>query len=91
MLALPVSRRSQGAIHILERHRLAIIGTMAVASFTAHRGRGAFLATGGPELTLINLTAAAVLATAAPGAYSADRLLRLRITPLPWCASPFSA
>lgn len=58
---------------------LAIIGTMAVASFTAHRGKGAFLATAGPELTLINLTAAAVLATAAPGAYSADRLLRLLI------------
>lgn len=70
---------------------LAIIGTMAVASFTAHRGTGAFLATAGPELTLINLTAAAVLATAAPGAYSADRLLRRSHTPLPWCASPFSA
>lgn len=58
---------------------LAIIGTMAVAGFTAHRGKGAFLATGGPELTLIDLTAAAVLATAGPGPYSADRLLRLRI------------
>ena len=56
-----------------------IASTMAVAAATAHRGKGAFAATGGPELPLTNLAAAAAIATAGPGRYSVDELLRVHI------------
>ncbi|HEX9993311.1 MAG TPA: DoxX family protein [Acidimicrobiales bacterium] len=57
---------------------LAIASTMGVAAATAHRRKGAFSATGGPELPLTNLAAAAALAAAGTGRYSLDRLLGVR-------------
>lgn len=57
---------------------MAIIGTMAVATQTAHRGNGPFIADGGPELTLTNIAAATVIAVVGPGRFSLDRLLRVR-------------
>lgn len=58
---------------------LAVASTMAVAAGTAHRGQGAFTATGGPELPLTNMAAAVALGAAGPGRYSADRLLGIRV------------
>src|SRR4051794_36086577 len=46
--------------------------TMAVAAGTAHRGKGAFVQTGGPELPLMDLAAAGVLAALGPGRFSVD-------------------
>jgi putative oxidoreductase len=57
---------------------LAIASTMGVAATTAHRSKGAFSTTGGPELPLANLAAAAALAAAGPGRYSLDRLFGIR-------------
>jgi putative oxidoreductase len=57
---------------------LAITSTMAVASQTAHRGKGPFAAEGGPELPLTNIAAATTLAIVGPGRFSLDALLRVR-------------
>jgi putative oxidoreductase len=57
---------------------MAIIGAMAVASQTAHRGKGPFTSDGGPELPLTNLAAAATLAVVGPGHLSLDTLLRMK-------------
>ena len=57
---------------------MAVIGTMAVATQTAHRGKGPFVADGGPELTLTNIAAATTIAVVGPGRFSLDRLLRVR-------------
>ena len=53
--------------------------TMVVAAGTAHRGKGAFVETGGPELPITNLAAAAVLAALGPGRFSLDRLTGTRL------------
>jgi putative oxidoreductase len=53
--------------------------TMVVAAGTAHRGKGVFVQTGGPELPLMNLAAAAVLAALGPGRFSVDRLTGTRL------------
>jgi putative oxidoreductase len=53
--------------------------TMVVAAGTAHRGKGVFVQTGGPELPIMNLAAAAVLATLGPGRFSLDRLTGTRL------------
>ena len=57
---------------------MALIGTMAVATQTAHRDKGPFVADGGPELTLTNIAAATTIAVVGPGRFSLDRLLRVR-------------
>jgi putative oxidoreductase len=57
---------------------LAITGTMAVASQTAHRGNGPFTASGGPELPLTNAAAATAIAVIGPGRFSLDSLLRVK-------------
>ncbi len=53
--------------------------TMVVAAGTAHRGKGAFVQTGGPELPITDLAAAAVLAALGPGRFSLDRLTGTRL------------
>jgi putative oxidoreductase len=53
--------------------------TMAVAAATAHRGKGAFVQTGGPELPLTDMAIAAVLAALGPGRFSLDRLAGTRL------------
>jgi putative oxidoreductase len=57
---------------------VTIAGTMAVASQTAHRGKGPFTADGGPELPLTNIAASTVVALVGPGRFSLDALLRVR-------------
>jgi putative oxidoreductase len=59
---------------------VAIASTMAVAAGTAHRGKGPFAASGGPELPLTNLAAALALAATGPGRYSLDRVLGVRLS-----------
>jgi putative oxidoreductase len=53
--------------------------TMVVAAGTAHRGKGAFVQTGGPELPITDIAAAAVLAALGPGRFSLDRLTGTRL------------
>ena len=50
----------------------AVIGTMLVASLTAHRGKGIWNQNGGSELPLVLATAAAAVAFTGPGAFSLD-------------------
>ena len=57
---------------------MAITGTMAVASQTAHRGKGPFTVDGGPELPLTNIAASTALAMIGPGRFSVDALLRVK-------------
>jgi putative oxidoreductase len=52
---------------------------MVVAAATAHRGKGAFATTGGPELPITNIAAAAVIAALGPGRFSVDRLTGTRL------------
>lgn len=54
---------------------LGVIAAMLVATFSVHLGRGAFGATGGPELPLTNIAVAVAVALAGPGRYSLDSLL----------------
>ncbi len=53
--------------------------TMFVAAGTAHRGKGVFVQTGGPELPITDLAAAAVIAALGPGRFSLDRLTGTRL------------
>jgi putative oxidoreductase len=53
--------------------------TMVVAAGTAHRGKGLFVQTGGPELPVMNVAAAAVLTALGPGRFSLDRLTGTRL------------
>ena len=57
---------------------LAVIGDMATAAQTAHRGNGPFTADGGPELPLTNIAAATAIAVIGPGHFSLDTLLRVK-------------
>jgi len=57
---------------------MAIIGAMATASQTAHRGNGPFTTDGGPELPLTNIAASAAIAVLGPGRFSLDTLLRVK-------------
>ena len=57
------------------------LGPMAIATTVAHAGRPIWVTKGGPELPVTNAAAFGALALSGPGAYSADRLLGVRI---PW-------
>ncbi len=52
---------------------------MAVAAGTVHRGKPIWAQAGGAELALTNLAIALDQALEGPGAYSLDRLLRIRL------------
>jgi putative oxidoreductase len=58
---------------------VAMGSVMAVAAGTAHRGKGPFSMTGGPELPLIYMAAATTIAVDGPGRLSLDWLLRTRV------------
>jgi putative oxidoreductase len=58
---------------------IAVAGTMAVAAATAHRGKGPFAMTGGPELPVTNLASMAMLGAMGPGRLSLDHLLGVRL------------
>jgi putative oxidoreductase len=65
---------------------IGIIGSMAMATRTAHRGKPIWVTEGGAELPASNIAAATGLTLNGPGKYSLDRALGTRwpgwITPL---------
>lgn len=58
---------------------LAIIGSMAMAWATAHRGQPIWVTEGGAELPVTNIAAATALMLNGPGKYSLDRALGIRL------------
>jgi putative oxidoreductase len=58
---------------------LGIIGSMAMAWATAHRGQPIWVTEGGAELPVTNIAAATALILNGPGKYSLDRALGTRL------------
>lgn len=58
---------------------LGIIGSMAMASRTAHGGKPIWITEGGAELPVTNIAAATALMLSGPGKYSVDRALGTRL------------
>src|SRR5918998_2715136 len=65
---------------------LAVIGSMAMATATAHTLKPIFVAEGGAELPVTNMAAAMAIILNGPGKYSLDRALGTR---LPVWLAPF--
>jgi putative oxidoreductase len=65
---------------------ISVIGSMAMATATAHRGKPIWVTEGGAELPVTNIAASTALMLLGPGKYSLDRALGIRlpawITPL---------
>jgi putative oxidoreductase len=62
----------------------AVIGVMATAGRTAHKGKGPWATNGGWELPLTFGAVASTLAFTGPGKYSLDRLLNLKLAGRRW-------
>lgn len=62
----------------------AIVGLMAVAALTDHRGKGYFVFKGGWEYVLLVAMAAVALAVTGPGAWSLDEVLGLPLSGPVW-------
>jgi putative oxidoreductase len=58
---------------------LGVIGAMAMATMTAHRGNPIWATEGGAELPVTNIAAATALMLNGPGKYSLDRALGIRL------------
>ena len=58
---------------------LGVIGSMAMAWATAHRGQPIWVTEGGAELPLINITTSTALILNGAGKYSLDRALGIRL------------
>jgi putative oxidoreductase len=58
---------------------LGVIGAMAMAWATAHRGQPIWVTEGGAELPLTNITAATAVVLNGPGKYSLDRAFGTRL------------
>jgi putative oxidoreductase len=58
---------------------IAILAVMLVAIVTVHLGKGYFASTGGPELPIINMAVATVIAIAGPGRYALDSMLGIAL------------
>jgi len=58
---------------------LGVIGSMAMAWATAHRGQPIWVTEGGAELPLTNIAAATAIMLNGPGKYSLDRALGVRL------------
>ena len=58
---------------------ISIIGSMAVATATAHRGKPIWNTEGGAELPVTNISASTALILNGPGKYSLDRLFGIRL------------
>jgi len=58
---------------------LGVIGSMAMAATTAHKGKPIWVTEGGAELPLTNMAAATALILNGPGKWSVDRALGLSL------------
>ena len=58
---------------------LGVIGSMAMAARTAHKGKPIWVTEGGAELPVMNMAAATALMLNGPGKYSLDRALGTRL------------
>jgi putative oxidoreductase len=58
---------------------LGVVGSMAMAAATAHRGKPIWVTEGGAELPLTNIAASTALILNGPGKYSLDRALGIRL------------
>ena len=58
---------------------LGVIGSMAMATITAHKGKPIWVTEGGAELPVTNIAAATALLLNGPGQWSLDRALGLRL------------
>ena len=58
---------------------LGVIGSMAMASKTAHGGKPIWVTEGGAELPVTNIATATALMLSGPGKYSLDRALGIRL------------
>jgi putative oxidoreductase len=58
---------------------LGVIGSMAMATITAHKGKPVWVTEGGAELPLTNIAAATALILNGPGKWSLDRALGLSL------------
>lgn len=65
---------------------VSVIGSMAMATATAHRGKPIWVTEGGAELPVTNIAASTALILSGPGKYSLDRALGIRL-PV-WIAAP---
>lgn len=69
---------------------LGILGSMGMATATAHRGKPIWVTSGGAELPVTNIAIVAALMAAGPGKYSLDKVLNItmpRWTVLPGMAA----
>ena len=58
---------------------LGVIGSMAMATATAHRGKPIWVTSGGAELPVVDMTIALALILSGPDKYSLDRLLGIKL------------
>jgi putative oxidoreductase len=58
---------------------IGVIGAMAMATTTAHKGKPIWVTEGGAELPVTNIAAATALILNGPGKWSLDRALGLRL------------
>ena len=58
---------------------LGVIGSMAMATATAHKGKPIWVTSGGAELPVVNITIALALILSGPDKYSLDRLLGIKL------------
>lgn len=65
---------------------VSVIGSMAMATATAHRRKPIWVTEGGTELPVTNIAASTALILSGPGKYSLDRALGIRL-PV-WIAAP---
>src|SRR5215203_4054926 len=59
---------------------IGVIGAMAMATTTAHKGKPIWVTEGGAELPVTNIAAATALILNGPGKWDLDRALGLRLT-----------
>src|SRR5918998_2725738 len=58
---------------------IGVIGSMAMATATAHQGKPIWVTEGGAELPVTNIAASTALILNGPGRYSLDRALGIRL------------
>jgi putative oxidoreductase len=58
---------------------IGVIGSMAMATITAHAGKPIWVIEGGAELPVTNIAAATALVMNGPGKWSLDRALGIRL------------